>query len=215
MTKKFVEAALIASCALVLMFATIAGTIAYLTSTATIQNTFTSGKVAITMDEAKVDIYGVKVTPETRVTGSDPDTANIYKLLPGKEYIKDPIIHVEAKSEKCLLYVKIKNEIKAIEDTNETIAAQLDKNWTKLSENGNESIWYYESEVDASTGAKDINVFESFTIDKNIQDLSAYEGKTITVTAYAIQADGVVTQASDFADKAAKTWAAAPADWKS
>jgi predicted ribosomally synthesized peptide with SipW-like signal peptide len=202
MTKKFVKAALIASCALVLMFATIAGTIAYLTSTATIQNTFTSGKISIKMDETDVDIYGVATGAADRVTNNE------YKLLPGKTYIKDPIIHVEAKSEKCLLYVKVENGLEEII----SVTSQLSANkWINLSGN----VWYYESEVDASTGAKDINVFESFTIDKNIQDLSAYEGKTITVTAYAIQADGVVTQASDFADKAAKTWAAAPADWKS
>ena len=38
----------------------IGGTLAYLTSTAEVKNTFTVGKVAIDMDETDVDLYGKK-----------------------------------------------------------------------------------------------------------------------------------------------------------
>lgn len=188
MTKKFVKAALIASCALVLMFATIAGTIAYLTSTVTIQNTFTSGKISIKMDETAVDIYGVATGAADRVTN------NKYKLLPGKTYIKDPIIHVEAGSEKCYLYVKIENGLDGLI----SVTDQLNANkWHNLSGD----IWHYESTVDASKETKDIdiNVFEGFAIDSAEENLSAYERKTITVTAYAVQADGFGTAADAWA----------------
>lgn len=210
MTKKFVKAALIASCALVLMVATIAGTIAYLTSTATIQNTFTSGKVAITMDEAKVNENGKAPDKTIRVTGTtgeNAEAANSYKLLPGKTYDKDPIIHVEAGSERCFIFVKVVNEIKNIEDTektNGTIVAQLDAKWTQLSENGNESIWFYDEIIDArnSESAIDVHTFETFTVSPELENLTEYERKTIKVTAYAVQAD------ADGFDTAAKAWAA-------
>ena len=52
------KAMLLTVCALVLVAATVMGTLAYLTSTDEVKNTFTVGKVAITMDEAKVDEKG-------------------------------------------------------------------------------------------------------------------------------------------------------------
>ena len=50
-------------------------------------------------------------------------------------------------------------------------------------------------------------VFESFKVVGDITNeaLAAYAGKTITVQAYAIQADGFGT--------AAAAWAAAPSNW--
>ena len=58
----------------------IGGTIAYLTSTDKVENSFTVGKVAITLDESKVDINGTAVTSAARVK------ANTYKLMPGHPY---------------------------------------------------------------------------------------------------------------------------------
>ena len=105
----------------------VAGTVAYLTSQDSVTNTFTVGKVAITLDEAKVDANGAAVTPEERVK------ANSYKLIPGHAYTKDPIIHVDASSEKCWLFVKVENGISAIEDSENTIAAQLaDNGWSAV-----------------------------------------------------------------------------------
>ena len=60
----------------------VAGTVAYLTSTKTVTNTFTVGKVEITLDETDVDVYGSK-DGETRVA------ENTYKLIPGHTYTKD------------------------------------------------------------------------------------------------------------------------------
>ena len=58
--KKFMKALAILACAILLVIATIAGTVAYLTDTATVENTFTAGKVDITLDEANVTEYGVQ-----------------------------------------------------------------------------------------------------------------------------------------------------------
>ena len=73
--------------------ASVLGTLAYLTSTDTVKNTFTVGKVNITLDEAEVDMNGVAATPAKRVK------KNEYKLMPGHTYTKDPMVTVLAGSE--------------------------------------------------------------------------------------------------------------------
>ena len=163
-------------CAVLLVGATIAGTLAYLTDKDSVENTFTVGKVGLSMDEAKVTEYGV-VDGDTRVK------SNTYKLIPGHEYVKDPTIYVDDNSEKCYVFVKVENGIAAIEGGT-TIAAQMAANgWTEL-----ESGVYYKV-VDASDKKQELPVFATFTI-KTDADLSTYEGDKVAVTAYAIQYDG-------------------------
>lgn len=179
-------------CAAALVVASVLGTMAYLTSqTETVTNTFTVGNVAITLDEAKVDQYGTAVTPAERVK------ENGYKLIPGHTYIKDPTVHVTAGSEDSWLFVKVVDEIADIEaDT--TVAAQMAANgWTAVE--GATNVYAYKATVTAS---QDIKVFENFTIKSNAA-VADYADKTITIEAYAIQADGF--------DTAAEAWAAAPA----
>ena len=88
------KALLLALCAVLLVAASVLGTMAYLTSQAEVTNTFTVGSVSITLDEAPVDENG-EATTGTRVT------ENSYKLMPGHKYDKDPTIHVAANSEDC------------------------------------------------------------------------------------------------------------------
>ncbi len=174
---------ILALCAMLLVSATVAGTLAYLTSTDEVTNTFTVGNVKITLDEAPVDTNGEKTT-------GDRVQANSYKLLPGHKYDKDPTIHVDAKSENCWLFVKIVNEIAAIEDAT-TVADQMTaKGWTKVT--GTENIFAYK---DIAKAGENAVVFESFKIQGTVENdtLAAYNGKTIVVTAYAIQADGFAT----------------------
>ena len=64
--KKF-KALLVVACALLLVAASVFGTMAYLTSTDTVTNTFTVGKVAIKLDEAKVNTDGTPVANSERV----------------------------------------------------------------------------------------------------------------------------------------------------
>lgn len=104
--KKF-KALLVIACALLLVAASVFGTMAYLTSTDTVTNTFTVGKVNIKLDEAKVNADGTPVTPAERVK------ENSYKLLPGHTYTKDPTVTVEAGSEDS--YVRMKVEVKNID----------------------------------------------------------------------------------------------------
>lgn len=175
---------LLSLCALLLIAATVCATMAYLTATTkTVTNTFTVGKVGITLDEAIVDVYGRAADPTKRT-----DKGNTYKLIPGHLYTKDPVITVAADSEDCWLYAKIENPINSIEAESSTIASQLSTNgWTLIDEA--KHIYAYKESVKAN--AK-IPLFGTFTLDgsKAVDD---FEGKSITVTAYAIQADGFKT----------------------
>ena len=179
-------------CAAALVVASVLGTMAYLTSqTETVANTFTVGKVAITLDETDVTPMGVQDT-DARVQGNE------YKLIPGHTYIKDPTVHVDADSEDSWLFVKVDNGISDLEATgNTTIAEQMKaKGWTLVT--GTTNVYAYAQKAIAS---QDIIVFDSFTIAGDAT-VAVNADKTITIEAYAIQADGFTT--------AADAWTAAP-----
>ena len=187
--KKTSKALLLMLCAVLLVAASVLGTMAYLTSTDTVTNTFTVGKVAITLDEALVDTNG-HATTGNRVK------ANAYHLLPGHEYDKDPTVHVEADSENCYLFVKVENGISAFEATANPIASQITANgWTALTD---VTGVYYKEHTKATT-ATDYVVFKNFKIADNAQSVSGWGSASnakITVTAYAIQKDGFATAAA-------------------
>lgn len=167
----------------------IGGTLAYLTQQKTVTNTFTVGNVTITMDETDVD---------DSTKDAARDTQNSYKLLPGKTYTKDPIIHVDTNSESCYLFVTIKNEIAAIEDIDNSVEKQMEaKGWAKVTGVNNLYV-YIGTEENASdpkvvAAGADVTVFEQIVIKGEgvtNESLKAYDGKTIVVNAYAIQAEG-------------------------
>lgn len=171
---------ILAACAIMLVCATIAGTLAYLTATVSVKNTFTVGNVAITMDETDVD---------DSTLNEDRDTENKYKLLPGQTYTKDPIIHVSATSEDCYVFVKVTNNISAVEAAGDsTIAKQLEANgWKTVPKESN--VYYKEDAVKANAN---VDVFGSFTVSDSAtnEQLRAIDGKTIEVEAYAVQKEG-------------------------
>lgn len=188
--KKTKKVLILGLCAVLLVAASVLGTMAYLTDTKSVTNTFTVGNVAITLDEANVNPDGTK-KDESRVA------TNTYKLMPGHEYLKDPTVHVTAGSEDCFLFVKVKNGISGIEttDAGDKISAQMAaKNWKAVT--GVENVYVYTE--DATNGmptavqAGDNKVvFEKFIIDGDV-DSAKFENNVgnIVVTAYAIQADG-------------------------
>ncbi len=184
------KAILLVMCAVLLCGASVLGTLAYLTSTDSVTNTFTVGNVAITMDETDVDISGVK-DGETRVK------SNEYKLIPGVTYTKDPIIHVGADSEDAWLFVKVENGIAALEASDNTIDAQLTANGWKLVE-VTTNVYAYESIV---TKNANVNVFGSFKIAGEVTSANLENNKDakIVVTAYAVQAQGFNTAAAAWA----------------
>ena len=95
------KALLLTLCAVLLVAASVMGTMAYLTSTDKVENTFTVGNVKITLDEAKVNTDGTPAAPAERVK------ANEYKLLPGHTYTKDPTVTVIEGSESSYIRMKV------------------------------------------------------------------------------------------------------------
>lgn len=100
------KALLMSLCAVLLVAASVLGTMAYLTDSKDVKNTFTVGNVAIKLDEAKVDENGTQVVdkdgnPVARVT------ENEYKLLPGHTYVKDPTVTVLAPSVESYVRMKV------------------------------------------------------------------------------------------------------------
>lgn len=182
MKKNLKKVLLLVLCAALLVSVTVAGTVAYLTSTAKVENTFTVGQVKITMDESKVDEYGVKLT------GADAGTTdkNSYLLVPGCTYTKDPVVHVVGNSENSWIFVKVVNNI--ADNVGEIgLDAQIQNNgWTPLV--GANGVYY--KEYTKQTVQKDLKVFETFTIPADNLQSTTWTGannEVITVTAYAIQ----------------------------
>lgn len=206
-------------CAVLLVGASIAGTVAYLTSQDTVTNTFTVGKVEITLDEAKVDTNGNYVTNhENRVKTND------YHLMPGHTYKKDPTVTVKQPSDSS--YVRMLVNVTNIQNLK---AVFTDPSYygtdgvfllQKLVDGWDPTLWVYEGytetdnigtyefryhvAVDAKGGdvvLKDL--FETITIpgeDVTSDNIAYLDYVEIGVVAQAIQADG-------FADADA-AWAA-------
>ena len=112
------------------------------------------------------------------------------------------MITVGADSESCWLFVKVANGISgaeiaadatAADGETETIAEQLEANgWTALTGVDGVNNVYYKSWTAGSP--VDVPVLGSFTIATDA-DVAGYTSATITVTAYAVQADGLDTPA--------------------
>jgi len=191
------KALLLSLCAVLLVAASVLGTIAYLSDTEAVTNTFSVGSVTITLDEKDVD-NDTNTADNVTVDGVIRDKANGYKLLPGHQYDKDPIVHVDSTSEDCYLFVIVKNEIANIEsdaDGDKKVADQIDANgWKKVGETADGSLYVYGTVADptAVKGGENKTVFTTFKIDGDVTNtvLAKYAGKTIVVTAYAVQKDG-------------------------
>lgn len=205
---------LLALCMAALIVVSVLGTMAYLTSTDTVTNTFTVGKVAITLDEADVNEFGV-------VDGTGRVEGNEYKLLPGHTYIKDPTVTVVAKSEDAYVRMLVTINEQADLDKifapnggiklNEIFTGTVAGDWALVDTNPeivNDTRTYefrYKEKVLYQTSDQTLSpLFTKVVIPGNItgDQLATIEGLKITVVANAIQADGFGT--------AEAAWAAFP-----
>ena len=204
--KKLRKLLTLVSCAVLLVCVTIGATVAYLTSTKTVTNTFTVGNVAITLDEALVNADGKPIDENNQVVEKLADAkrveANDYHLLPSHEYTKDPTVTVLGGSEECYfrVFVKLTNS-----ENLDTVFpnANLKALFTGYDETADTRT--YELRYKGTVSAlQDTNndgklddvilpaVFTGFTIpsDINNTNLALLQGTKIIVTAEAIQADG-------------------------
>ena len=100
--KKLTKTLLLVLCAILLVAGSVLGTVAYLTDSKEVENTFTVGNVQIKLDEAVVDQEtGVATTERTE----DGNTA--VRLIPGRSITKDPTVTVLKDSEDCYVRVKV------------------------------------------------------------------------------------------------------------
>lgn len=204
------KALLLSLCAVLLVAASVLGTMAYLTDSETVTNTFTVGQVHLTLDEAKVDKMG-KPEGESRWQPTTDDPEQEYHLLPGHSYTKDPTVTVDAGSEESYVRMMV-----TVSFTKELTDAQLatsldgiflgydDTKWERIEKEvsaDRKTITYeyrYYTTVDGkdSEGKDAAQKLEPlFTTIKvpdeyNNEQIAFLGGMNITVEAHAIQADG-------------------------
>ena len=220
------KALLLTLCAVLLVTASVLGTMAYLTSTDEVKNTFTVGQVMITLDEAAVNADGTLKYKEDGTTLADRVKGNEYHLLPGHTYTKDPTIHVDAASEDCFIRAKV-----TLTNAREwiTIATKYaDNKVENIIKGTNDNIWWvsqpavdemantvtytfvYKNEkhtdelgkrIWTSTDSKNLVLFNEIAIPGGLtnDELAAVGSSKITVVAEAIQADGFETEAAAWA----------------
>ena len=207
MNKKVLRNTIILSlAAIVLVVATVLTTIAYLTSSAAVANTFTVGSVGITMFESTTNQDGKIIAPDLD-TGKKTANGNHYLLVPGHSYTKDPTIYVNKESQKSYLFIKVRNDIRNIEagiakdtngniindvnqDTGSTMRKQLINNgWVQHHVTATDIVYVYNKLVGGEGEVQAINLFNEFTVDPNATDkeLALYSAARVSITAYAIQ----------------------------
>lgn len=171
--------------ALMVVFgAAVGGTIAYLTSTATVTNTFTAGDVEIDLNESDTDVDGN--TKE-----------NAYHLIPGTTYTKDPYITVEPDSESSWVFVRVENGLNdaVLFDGVTLDEAMTNKSWTLVP--GETNVWYRENVAGGTT----LETFDKITVKADTDNATLAENdlQKIIVTAYAVQKENLTSVADAWA----------------
>lgn len=213
MNKKLRRILLTVCSAALLVCVTVGATVAYLTDSKTVTNTFTVGNVAITLDEAAIkQDETTKNWVEDETADPKRVTGNQYKLLPGITYAKDPTVTVKAGSEKAyvrvLVTVSEKNALDALFEKYESkplkledVVLNISTEWTLVDQTKDDTRdtrtyeLRYKSTVDASKAKDDIvldDVFEKIKVPDYFtnDDIASITGMKIEVVAQAIQADG-------------------------
>lgn len=176
--KKAKKVLVLLLCAVLLVGASIAGTVAYLTDNDTATNTFTVGQVDIELKEYAVDAETGAIDKNTIVEGLQD-----LKLIPGRTIYKNPFVTVGANSEVCWLFVKVDNGLAGAGE----IVWDTTK-WTPV--DGTSEYYKYATTVKANDK---IDVFTAFECSDALTNVTidAYDGASIVITAYAVQAEGL------------------------
>ena len=177
------KAMLLVLCAVLLVVASVMGTLAYLQmTTGTVQNTFTVGNVTIELKEYEIDANGEKTSVEVTASNGLVQVNGI-KMVPSRVIQKNPFITIGDTSEECYLYVRVTE----IDEKD-----YLTINWTSgdwiLSDN--EEYYYYKTTVGGNTGINRVDVFTSVTCNNAITVYDPLAAPIIKITAYAVQKEG-------------------------
>ena len=193
--------------------ASVLGTLAYLTDTKTVENTFTMGDVRIKLDETDVN------NPE-----GDRVTKNDYEVYPGAVVTKDPIVHnVGANGAYIRATVNVSDWMNLVAayypDFKETfpnegykealnlLVGELGKGWSVVGVEAGDvfTIGRFDAKFilkydGVLEGGKDTTaMFQTVTIPAGIDNANTKSFNSVEVVAQAMQADGFDTWEAAFA----------------
>lgn len=185
-------------CACALVIGSVAATLAYLTDSESVTNTFTVGDIEIALTET------------WNADGPDADTNNDHweaKLIPGVDLYKDPVVSVLPGSEACWLFVEIvEGNWPAFIDSNESMrkveyAIDASEGWQLLESDGATSIYYIEAPDTLDNVASTPDTYSvlddnKVTVSESLTKAEMNEIKdkpTLSITAYAVQKAGFDT----------------------
>lgn len=181
---------------LLVLALSVGGTIAWLTDSDSVTNTFTIGNVDITLTETDAD-------------NDRNEKANEYHIVPGATVAKDPKVTVRAGSEKCYVFVRIEEKNNAAANNGKYIEWNVDStNWTPVA--GEDGVYMYKDAVDASDAQQVLYVlqrgekgtaYENGYVTVNGDNVTKAYVDTLTdatrpqliITAYAVQYAGFET----------------------
>ena len=167
---------------------TISPTLSWLSDTSdSVVNTFAGGAISIKLDEALVDTNGKTVEGDN----AQRVLENSYKYIPGAVLDKDPTVTVLKGSEECYVFMCVDNEL------NDFFTINYDTtSWLKVASNGNKTVYIYKSSINALMTDNDVvlnPIFTTITVSQDLtsQDVEEIGQKTVTATAYAVQAANI------------------------
>jgi predicted ribosomally synthesized peptide with SipW-like signal peptide len=177
MKKRFI---IVTAVALVCLLA-VGATVAWLTASASVSNTFTVGKIAITIAE--------------------PTWASNSKIYPGAIISKDPTITVTAGSEDCYVYAMVDNQL------NGTISGAVSLNvpadWAVIGTNNTKTVYRYNATVASSAADQTLTpVFTTVTVSGSVvteANINSLNNGKIDVKAYAHQSNATTPGDADAA----------------
>ena len=175
------KALLMSLCAVLLVAASVLGTMAYLTDSKDVKNTFTVGNVAIKLDEAKVDEMGNLVKNQDG-TLAERVPGNAYKLLPNHTYVKDPTVTVKTPSVESYVRMKVTfNKASAL------IAMCTNPDWEEDAPTEIKNAWpllYMVNFTDESAKWDGITLDNMTEVEKMLADAKYFDAKNDTLTFY-------------------------------
>lgn len=174
------KALVLSVCAMLLVAATVIGTIAYLTDTSSAVNTFTVGKVEISLDETDID--------------NDSNTkANQYHLIPGTEYVKDPTVTMKAGSEAA--YVRMIMTVHNYSAVKAMIADQKNglTEFADLLGGMDETVWLYEGASENTTANTISFEYRYYTTPDGFADNGSAQDQALPALFYTLHIPDEVT----------------------
>lgn len=187
---------------LLVLGCSVGATLAWLTATTNeVKNTFTVGNVEITLQEHKYVAATNSLDTTTTVTDKVVDgkrtAANSYKLIPGSDMPKDPFVTVKGGSEKCWLFVLVKEENNVLSVDSVTGAVDQVVNFS-LNNNGGFSSLKFDSdeEMELADGCTVLfKVVDASSADQKFNVLAPYgHVDNTTHTAGCVRINEDVTQ---------------------